>query len=114
MGLKEDNIKIVETFLNCLKNKDLSGAPVAEDLYFGEPLMGEGKGAEALKAFVAGFFPAMSDVRILQHICDGEFVATLWEVDGIFGTIPVFEKFRVRDGKIVEFRAFYDPRPIMG
>jgi len=114
MGSKADNVRVVETFLNCLKNKDLSDAPVAPDLYFAEPLMGEGRGAEALKAFVSGFFPALSDVRILQHISDGEHVATLWEIDGIFGTIPVFEMFRVVDGKIAEFRAFYDPRPILG
>ena len=114
MGSKEDNIRIVETFLNCLKNKDLSGAPVGDDLYFTEPLMGEGKGSEALKAFVSGFFPALSDVRVLQHLADGDFVATRWEVDGIFGTIPVFELFHIAEGKIVEFRAFYDPRPILG
>lgn len=114
MGSKEDNIGVVETFLNCLKNKDLSNAPVSDDLYFVEPLMGEGQGAEALKAFISGFFPALSDVRILQHICEGEYVATRWEVDGVFGKIPVFEMFRVREGKIIEFRAYYDPRPILG
>jgi limonene-1,2-epoxide hydrolase len=114
MELREENIKVVETFLNCLKNKDLSGAPVSEDLYFVEPIMGEGKGAEALNAFISGFFPALSDVRILQHIAEGDCVATRWEVDGIFGTIDVFELFRIQDGKIVEFRAYYDPRPILG
>jgi hypothetical protein len=56
----------------------------------------------------------LTDVRIIQHVCQGEYVVTEWEVDGIFGTIPILEKFRIRDGKIIEFRAFYDPRPIMG
>lgn len=114
MGSKEENIKTVEAFLNCLKAKDLSDAPLTDDVYFTEPLMGEGRGADALKAFVSGFFPALSDVRVIEHICEGDQVATLWEVDGVFGQIPVFEKFRIRDGKIAEFRAFYDPRPIIG
>ena len=114
MGSKEENIRVVERFLECLGNKDLSDAPLADDIYFTEPLMGEGKGADALMAFVSGFFPAMSGVRVLEHVSEGDTVATLWEVDGIFGSIPVFEIFRVRGGRIVEFRAFYDPRPILG
>jgi limonene-1,2-epoxide hydrolase len=114
MGSKDENIKVVEAFLNCLKNKDLSQAPLSDDLYFTEPLMGEGRGAEALKAFVSGFFPALDDLRVLQHVSEGDYVATRWEVDGVFGTIPVFELFRVSGGKIAEFRAFYDPRPILG
>ena len=114
MASKEENIGVVETFLDCLRKKDLSSAPLSDDVYFTEPLIGEGRGAEALRAFVAGFFPALAGVRIVKHVCDGEFVATLWEVDGVFGKIPVFELFRIREGKIVEFRAFYDPRPILG
>jgi limonene-1,2-epoxide hydrolase len=112
--VSEQNIKIVETFLNALKKKDISDAPIADDLKFEEPMMGKGEGADALTAFVGGFFAALTDVRIIQHVCQGEYVVTEWEVDGIFGTIPILEKFRIRDGKIIEFRAFYDPRPIMG
>lgn len=112
--MSEQNIKIVETFLNALKEKDISDAPIADDLQFEEPMMGKGEGADALASFLAGFFAALTDVRIIQHISEGDHVVTHWEVDGIFGTIPILEKFRIRDGKIIEFRAFYDPRPIMG
>lgn len=114
MDQHEENVRIVERFLECLKAKDFTGAPISSDIYFLEPLMGEGRGAAALKAFVAGFFPALTDVRIIEHICQGDRVATRWEVDGVFGIIPIFELFRIRDGEIVEFRAFYDPRPIIG
>jgi limonene-1,2-epoxide hydrolase len=109
-----ENVRIVEAFLNALKNKDLSDAPIADDLVFADPLMGKGQGADALKAFLSGFFPALNDLRIIRHVAEGEYVATHWEVDGIFNTIPIFELFRVQNGRIVEFRAFYDPRPIMG
>ena len=112
--MKQQNIQVVEAFLNALKNKDLTDAPVAEDLYFEEPLSGSGKGVEALHAFISGFLPALSDVRILHHVADGEFVVTTWEADGVFGKILILEKFRVVDGKISEFYAFYDPRPITG
>ncbi len=108
------NIRIVEEYLEALNRKDLTNAPVADNVRFSDPMAGEGEGLEALLAFVSGFYPAMHGLRIIQHIADGEFVVTEWEVDGVFGTIPVLEKFRVRDGKIVEFHAFYDPRPVLG
>ena len=112
--MDSENVRIVEAFLNALKNKDLSGAPIAEDLIFADPMMGEGQGADALKAFLSGFFPALSDVQIIRHVAEGEYVATYWEVDGLFNKISIFELFRVQNGKIVEFRSFYDPRPIVG
>jgi limonene-1,2-epoxide hydrolase len=112
--MKQDNIRVVEEFLKALRLKDLSRAPVADDIEFEEPMMGKGKGAAALKGFIEGFLPALDDVRIIRHIAEGEYVVTEWEVDGVFGAITVLEKFVVRDGKIVEFHAFYDPRPILG
>jgi len=112
--MKEENIKVVEAFLSSLRAKDLSQAPVADDIEFEEPMMGRGKGADALKGFVEGFLPAIKDVRIIRHIADGDHVVTEWEVDGVFGAIRILEKFVIRDGKIAEFHAFYDPRPILG
>jgi hypothetical protein len=36
----------------------------------------------------------------------------MWEADTIWGVIPIFELFLVKDGRIKEARAFFDPRPI--
>ena len=112
--MKEENIKAVEAYLNALKEKDLSLAPFAADLKFFDPVAGTNSGAENFKAFLAGFLPAISDVRALSHVCEGEFVVTHFEVDGVFGIIPILEKFRVQDGKITEAFGFFDPRPILG
>ncbi len=112
--MKEENIEAVEKFLNALKQRDLSLAPLADNLKFKDPLTGEDVGAENLKAFLAGFLPALNDVRIVQHVCEGEYVVTLWEADGIFGVIPILEKFRVRDGLIIEADGYFDPKPILG
>lgn len=112
--MNEENVKIVEEFLGALREKDLSHAPLADDIEFKEPMMGKGKGSDSLLAFVEGFFAALDDVRIIQHVTSGDIVITEWEADGVFGTIPILEKFRIREGKIVEFHAFYDPRPILG
>ncbi|HEX8370513.1 MAG TPA: nuclear transport factor 2 family protein [Pyrinomonadaceae bacterium] len=112
--MREENIKVVEAYLNALKQKDLSLAPLADDVAFEDPLAGKNTGAENLRAFLSGFLPAINDVRIHRHICEDDFVVTHWEVDAVFGIIPILEKFRVRDGKIVEAFGFFDPRPIVG
>ena len=112
--MKEENIKAVEAFISALKEKDLSRAPFAADIAFDDPVSGKNTGAENFKAFLSGFLPAINDARILSHVCEDDFVVTHWEVDTVFGIIPILEKFRVRDRLITEAFGFYDPRPILG
>lgn len=112
--MKEENIKAVEAYLNALKVKDLSLAPFAEDILFEDPISGKNSGAENFRAFLSGFLPALTDVRVHSHVCEGDFVVTHFEVDGVFGIVTILEKFRVSDGKIVEAFGFFDPRPILG
>jgi len=111
---REENIKLAEEYLNALKQKDLSLAPFADDILFEDPLAGKNTGAENFKAFLSGFLPAIKDVRVLRHVCEGEYVATYWEVDGVFGVVPIMEMFRIQNGKITEAIGIFDPRPIVG
>ena len=87
---------------------------LADDVYFEDPMTVKSHGADNLRAFLKGFLAAINDVKIIEHICDGNTVVTHWEVDGIFGIIPILEKFRVENGKITEAIAFFDPRPVLG
>ncbi len=112
--MKEENIKAVEAYLNALKQKDLSLAPFADELEFSDPVAGKNRGAENFRAFLAGFLPAIRDVRVVSHVCENDFVVTHFEVDGVFGIIPILEKFRVSNGVITEAHGFFDPRPILG
>ena len=112
--MKEENIKAVEAFLNALKEKDLSRAPLAGDMKFSDPIAGSDSGAEKFRAFLTGFLPAINDIRVLGHVCEADFVVTHWEVDTVFGIIPILEKFRIAGGEITEAFGFFDPRPILG
>ena len=112
--MKEENIKTVESYVNALRQKDLSLALFADDLIFEDPIAGKNTGAENFKTFLSGFLPAINEVRIIQHVCEGEYVVTHWEIDAVFGVIPILEKFRVQDGKITEALGYFDPRPILG
>lgn len=110
--MDNDQVKTVESYIYAIRDKDLSKAPVSPDITFEDPLTQPSSGIEAWKAFVSGMLPAITDVRIKQHLADGEYVATLWEADTIWGLIPIFECFHVVDGQITDAKAFFDPRPI--
>jgi limonene-1,2-epoxide hydrolase len=110
--MRESKIEAVERYLDALRSRDLSRAPLADDIVFIDPLTPERTGIEAWRAFIEPMLPAFKDVRVLRHVVEGDFVATMWEADTVWGVIPVFELFRVEDGRIKEARAYLDPRPI--
>jgi hypothetical protein len=110
--MENPNIKIVESYLDAIRAKDLSTAPVDQEIQFEDPLTTPGSGIKAWTDFVSGMLPALSDVRVKQHIADGDHVATLWEAHTIWGVITIFEYFRIEQGSIKEAKAFFDPRPI--
>jgi limonene-1,2-epoxide hydrolase len=110
--MRESNIEMVERYLDAIRSKDLSRAPLADDVVFADPLINEQVGVAAWRAFIEQMLPAINGIRIKQHVAEGNHVATLWEADTVWGVIPVFELFRIEDGSIREVRAFLDPRPI--
>lgn len=112
--MREENIKAVEDYINGIGNKDLSFETLDENIYFEDPLTVKSHGKENLRAFLTGFLPAIDSVKIHEHICENETVITHWEIDGVFGAVKILEKFTVKDGKITEAIAYFDPRPILG
>ena len=113
--MENRNVKADESYLNGLKQKDLSKAPFAPDVIFEGPLSPDKlHGVESLIEFLSGVLPIVKDVRIKRHIDDGEHVCGLWELETSTPAviIPVCEYFRVADGLIKEMRPYYDPHPI--
>ena len=106
------NTEAVESYLNGLKQKDLSNVPFAPDVTFESPLSPKLEGKEQVVEFLTGLFPAINDIRIQRHIAEGEYVATVFDFDTTFGVIPVCDCFRVSDGLLKQIRPYYDPRPI--
>jgi len=104
---------VVERYLTCLKNGDLEGFPVAEDMVFEDPLTnGRQTGKAAFLAFIGGVTPLFRDLRIHRMIVQGDTVAAHWDAHLVMGVIPVLEMFTVRDGFVREAFALFDPRPI--
>jgi len=110
--MRDELIKVVDDYLDGLRRKDLSRVAFALDVTFESPLSPKLTGERAVVDFLSGLFPAIKDIRVKQHIVEGEYVATVFDFDTTFGVIPVFDCFRVSDGKLIQIRPFYDPRPI--
>ena len=113
--MKNRNVEAAESYINGLKRKDLSNVPLAPGVIFEGPLSPDKlHGVKSVIEFLSGVFPIIKDVRIKQHIADGEHVCVLWELETSTpaAIIPICEYFRVSDGLITEVRPYYDPRPI--
>ncbi len=110
--MPNSNVIAVESYINGLRNKDLSNVPFAPDVTFESPLTLKLFGRERVVEFLSDLFPVIRDIRIKQHICEGDYVATVFDFDTSFGVIPVFDCFRVSDGRLKEIRPYYDPRLI--
>jgi len=105
------NVAAAAAFLDALKKKDLSQAPLANSLTYKSPLSGEPvQGRDQVIRYLDTYLPVINDVRVSRHIADGDHVATVWQADTSFGPLSVAYVFRVEDGKITEIQGFYDPR----
>ena len=111
--MREDVIRAVETYLNGLGAKDVSSACFHPNVSFEGPLGPPINGADALRQFLTGLFPAIQGVHIVRHIVEGEWCATAFDFHTTFGVIPIMDCFRVVDGEIVSVRPYYDPRPVV-
>jgi hypothetical protein len=53
-------------------------------------------------------------IQVVQHIVEGDHVATMSENEMGHGRLPVFARFRIAAGLIEDVRVFYDPRLLSG
>jgi len=103
---------VVERYLHGMARRDLRDVPFSPGVTIESPLTERLTGVGPVVEFLTGLLPAVKDVRIKRHIVDGEYDAVEFDLDTVFGVIPVFDCVRVRDGQIEEIRPYYDPRPI--
>ena len=111
--MSEEVIRTVDAYLSALAAKDISAAPLHSDVTFESPLSPLIQGLDAVRQVFVGFFPAMKGINVSQHIANGEWCATLFEMETPFGTLPMVDWFHVVDGQIKSIRVYFDPRPIV-
>ena len=87
---------------------------VTDDVVFEGPVQ-HARGKAEFVGLTAQFLGAHRATRLLRRIADSDTVTSLFEfvIDAPNGqqlTCPVSEWATVRDGRITEFRVYYDPR----
>ena len=106
--------EVVEAYLDCIRKRDLSDAPFTHDVLFQDPLSVEPiRGPNHVARFIQAYLPVVNDVKVIRHIADGNYVATLWRCDTTYGKLTLFQYFLIEDGKIAELRSFFDPRTVL-
>ena len=106
---RAENIDVVECYLKGLVSKDLSLVPFAPGITFEGPLMPKLAGRETIVGFLGSILPFIKGIEIKQHIVDGEYVATVFDMETVNGVDHVVDLCRVVNGELTEVRAFYYP-----
>ena len=112
-SMRENVVGAVEAYLNGLAAKDMSAAPFHPNIEFQGPIGPCLIGAATIRACFSGFFPIVEGVRIIRHIVDGGWCATLFDFQTTLGNLPMVHCCQVVDGQIISIRAYYDPRPVV-
>lgn len=104
---RDEKIAVVESYIYGLANGDFSTVPFAEDVVYESPLTTK-TGRDAIQ-FLSALFPLIRGAEIKQHIVEGEYVATVFDLKTSNGATAIFDKFRVVDGKLKGINPYYDP-----
>jgi hypothetical protein len=108
------NVVAATAFVNAMKAKDLSQAPLAEDVFYESPLSGEPvQGRDRVIRFLGVYLPVINDLRIKRNIAEGDYVVSILEVETSFGLLSLVYVLCLEAGQIAEIQAFYDPRAFL-
>jgi hypothetical protein len=106
---RDEKVAVVDAYLNCFITKDLSQLSLAEDITFEGPNMPMLVGKQSVIGFLTVILPMIKGIRLKQHIVEGDYVATLFDMETVNGLDHVFDRIHVVDGKIQAIHAFYYP-----
>jgi hypothetical protein len=106
---REQKVAVVEAYLDCFATKDLSRVPFADDATFEGPRMPMLRGRAAVLGFLTQILPMVRSVQLKQHIVEGDYVATLFDMETVNGLDHVFDRIHIVDGQIKAIHAFYYP-----
>jgi SnoaL-like domain len=107
---RAEKIAVVETYLGGLANKDISQVPFAEDVTFEGPRVPKLTGRTTVAGFLTSILPAIQAIRIGEHIVEGDYVATQFEMETMFGLDRVFDRFHVVGGELKAIHSYYYPQ----
>ena len=106
---RETKVAVVEAYLDCFVTKDLSKLSFAEDITFEGPRMPKLAGRQMVLGFLSHILPMVKGIQLKQHIVEGDYVATIFDMETVNGVDHVCDWIHVVDGQIQAIQAFYYP-----
>jgi limonene-1,2-epoxide hydrolase len=104
---RDRKIKVIEQYFRCVVDGNLKALPIADDYGSESPQSGVLEGEKAI-AYLGMIGAEMSDIRVVQLIVDGDFVATHFEEITARGILPVVGLFELKGDKVCFVRVFFD------
>ena len=106
---REQKVAVVEAYLDCFGTKDLSKVSFAEDVTFEGSRTPKLKGRATILGFLTQILPVVRGIRLKQHIVEGDYVATVFDMETVNGVDHVFDRIHIVDGQIKAIHEFYYP-----
>ena len=106
---REQKVAAVEAYLGCFVTKDLSKVALAEDVTFEGPRIPKLTGRPTVLGFLMQILPMVKGIQLKQHIVEGDYVATVFDMETVNGVDHVCDRIHVVDGQIKSIQAFYYP-----
>ena len=104
---KERKVRVIEQYFKCVVEGNLKSLPVTDDYGSESPQSGILQGEKAI-SYLGMIGAEMSDVRVVQHIVDGDFVATHFEEITPKGILPIVGLSELKGDKVRFVRVFFD------
>ncbi len=104
---RKTKTRTIEAYFRCVVEGRLDDLPITGDYGSESPLSGRMHGPEAV-AYLGVIGKEMSDIRIVQHIIEGNFVATHFEELLPSGILPVVGLFEFTGDRIRFVRVFFN------
>jgi ketosteroid isomerase-like protein len=103
---------VVRQYSEALAARDFSAARalLADNLRFEGPIDQFDRADDYVKA-ISGLFAMVKGIEPQAIVADGENVAVFYVLQTVVANAPVAEWYTVREGKIVQLRAYFDARP---
>jgi hypothetical protein len=105
--LREQKVAVVDAYLDCFVTKDLSKVRFADDITLEGPRMPKLVGKQNVIGFLMTILPMIKGIRLKQHIVEGDYVATVFDMETINGVDHVFDRIHVVNEEIKGIHAFY-------
>lgn len=88
------------------------GANIAKDVTFEGPLVPKLAGRQTIKGFLASMLPMIRGTQVKQHIVEGDYVATVFDMETVNGVDHVFDRIHIVHGEIKGIHMFYYPKQV--